>query len=371
MTAAAQDAADTPGTSGPPDAPAALVVRAGEQVIEGTGEERLTHLDATTTQALKDARPGLATAALVLDANGNPLAMFDVLVLPDRVWLITPDEEVTGVVMQLIAGRTFLADARFAILDHQVARVHAGADLAHRAWSGVAVAPEPDTVRTTPSGDVAVAADDAGTLTIAGPSDEIERMVAKLVGAGAVEGGESALAGWRIAAGRPAWGTEVTPPHLPEELGLLPTHVHLAKGCYPGQEAVARMWMLGRPRRRLARVRITGPDAVHVVAGWSAGTGRELVEVTTVGPTSGEQAEVEAAADADAAGAAGAIGALAFVPGRVEVGDVLGDEASAAVEVVALVGDDPQPPGHDPAMRRRRDRDRNDIPKAPRITPAG
>ena len=47
-----------------------LVVRTEEQVVEATGDDRLTHLDATTTQALSDARPGTATAAMVLDANG-------------------------------------------------------------------------------------------------------------------------------------------------------------------------------------------------------------------------------------------------------------------------------------------------------------
>jgi len=341
------------------DAVDALIVRSGEQLIEATGEDRLTHLDATTTQALKDARPGTASAALVLDANGNPLAMFDVLVLPDRVWIVTPGEEVTEVVMRSIAGRTFLADARFALLDHQVVRVHGGAALAERAWTGVAVAPGPATVRTTPSGDVAVAADAAGTLTLAGPADEVERLVVRLTAAGAVEGDASALAGWRVATGRPAWGSEVTPPHLPEELGLLPTHVHLAKGCYPGQEAVARMWMLGRPRRRLAHVRITGPSATDVAPGWAVGAGRDLVEVTTVGPDVGPDVDPDGGAATDA---------LAFVPGRAEAGDVLGDAASVAVEVVALVGDDPQPPGHDPAMRRRRDRDRSDGP--PRRAPA-
>ncbi len=345
---------EQPSAQAPVADTAVLVLRSGEQVVEGTGEDRLTHLDATTTQALKDARPGVATAALVLDANGNPLAMFDVLVLPDRVWLITPGEDVTAVVMQLIAGRTFLADARFTVLDHTVVRVH-GADvadagaaraLASRAWSGVAVVPEPGTVRSTPSGDVVTAADGAGSVMIAGPADEVERLVGRLIAAGGTDGVEA----WRVAAGRPAWGREVTPPHLPEELGLLPSHVHLAKGCYPGQEAVARMWMLGRPRRRLAQVHIAGAAASDVTPGWSVGAGRDVVEVTTV-----------------AMGIDG-VDALAFVPGTAIVGQRLGDE-STQVEVRALVGDDPVPPGHDPAMRRRRDRGRDETPRPARLAP--
>ena len=322
-----------------------LLDAGGAQVIEVTGEDRLTHLDATTTQALKDARPGVATATLVLDANGNPLAMFDVLVLPDRLWLVTPGPDVTDVVMELIAGRTFLADARFRLTDHAVARAAVDAAVARSAWSGTSVVPEPGTVRSTPTGDTAVAADPYGTFTLAGPADEVARMVAALRDAGAVDADAAATGAWRVDAGAPAWGAEVAPPHLPEELGLLPTHVHLAKGCYPGQEAVARMWMLGRPRRRLARVRLTGDRAAlaGVSAGWRTGEGRDVVEVTTV-------------AARDDAGLDAGLDALAFVPGGTAAGATIDPDGGPAIEVLELVGDVPVPPGHDPAMRRRRDR---------------
>ena len=332
-------------------ASAALILPSeGAQVIEVTGEDRLTHLDATTTQALKDARPGTATAALVLDANGNPLAAFDVLVLPDRVWIVTPGADVTEVVERIIAGRTFLADARFRVTEHVVARAAVDATLARRAWSGVSVVPEPGTVRSTPTGDTVIAADADGVLTVAGPGAEVGRLVDAIRSAGATDADETLADAWRVNAGRPVWGVEIAPPHLPEELGLLPTHVHLAKGCYPGQEAVARMWMLGRPRRRLARVRIDG-DAAQLSdlgPGWRAGEGRDAVEVTTVAPAGAE------------AGVDRGLHALGFVPGAVTVGERLGGEDGPTVEVLALVGDDPVPPGHDPAMRRRRDRPRGE-----------
>jgi tRNA-modifying protein YgfZ len=346
-----------------------LTADAVEQVIEVTGEDRLNHLDATTTQALKDARPGTATAALALDANGNPLAAFDVLVLPDRLWLITPAADVTDVVMRIIAGRTFLADARFTVLDQVVARAAVGQELASRAFAGTAVVPDAGTVRSTPSGDTAIVrSHSAALLTIAGPAAEVGRLLDRLRSAGAVDADAARSEQWRIAAGLPAWGRELAPPHLPEELGLLPSHVHLAKGCYPGQEAVARMWMLGRPRRRLAQVRIRGIDG-PIAPGSTIGVGRAAVEVTSIDP--------EDPADGD-----GRI-ALAFVPGTAAVGDVLSQEGGApvdgaqddgvptaadvTVEVLTLPGDDPTPPGHDPAMRRRRDRPAGDGP--PRRAP--
>jgi folate-binding protein YgfZ len=342
-------------------------VRTAEQVIEVTGTDRLTHLDATTTQALKAVTPGTATAALVLDANGNPLAMFDVLVLPDRVWLVTPDAEVTAVVMDVVAGRTFLADARFALLPLEVARVvgvSVDADptaTARRAFEGATGVPAAGRVRSAPSGSTMLAADAQGALVLAGPPHELADLERRLVAAGAAVGDADALGAWRVAAGRPAWRSEVTPPHLPEELGLLPTHVHLAKGCYPGQEAVARMWMLGRPRRRLAVVTVVGADSgaqgedadppvspaslessaatTLLAPGWRTGEGRDAIEVTAVDARTGT--------------------ALAFVPGTAAAGDRFGDEGAVTVEVVRLVGDEPVPPGHDPSMRRRRDRDRD------------
>jgi folate-binding protein YgfZ len=266
--------------------------------------------------------------------------MFDVLVLPDRLWLITPGADVTDVVMELIAGRTFLADARFTLTGHTVARAAVDASLARRAWSGMSVVPEPGTVRSTPTGDTAVAADHAGVLTLAGPTAEVERLSGALREAGAVDADPADAEAWRIATGRPAWGVEVMPPHLPEELGLLPTHVHLAKGCYPGQEAVARMWMLGRPRRRLARVRITGAAASAVAPGSTLGEGRNTVTITTLVPGTDE--------------------VLALVPGSATIGDALTPEgAELTLSIVGLVGDDPVPPGHDPAMRRRRDTPRS------------
>jgi len=315
-------------------------VRTAEQVIEVTGTDRLTHLDATTTQALKGATPGTATAALVLDANGNPLAMFDVLVLPDRVWLVTPDADVTAVVMDVVAGRTFLADARFVLLPLEVARVvgtSPEADpttTARRAFEGATGVPAAGRVRSAPSGSTMLAADAQGALVLAGPPHELADLERRLVAAGATVGAADELDAWRVVAGRPAWRSEVTPPHLPEELGLLPTHVHLAKGCYPGQEAVARMWMLGRPRRRLAIVSVVEGSAEP---GATIGEGRELVQVTALDQRTGS--------------------GLAFVPGASRAGDRYGDQGGLLLEVQRVIGDDPVPPGHDPAMRRRRDRD--------------
>ena len=59
----------------------------------------------------------------------------------------------------------------------------------------------------------------------------------------------------RIEAGTPVWGRELDETILPAEAGLDETHVSFTKGCYPGQEPIARLHYRGRPNRRLRGAR--------------------------------------------------------------------------------------------------------------------
>lgn len=295
-------------------------------VVEVTGTDRLTYLEAVTTQHLLDAEPGDVRGALYLDAHGAPLAVFDVVVLVDRLLLLVPGPELAERVIEVLGGRTFLSDAGFSRRDDEVVALRgddAGEVLGRAGLAGPTGA--------AATGDVVVVPRPDGA-DLVGPEPAIADVAERLADAGAERVDAAAIEAWCVANGEPRWGREIAPPHLPEELGLLPTHVHLAKGCYPGQEAVARMWMLGRPRRRLAQVTV---DA-GVAAGWSTGAGKRAVEVTAVD------------ADSDRG--------LAFVPADAEVGAHLTDDDGTGVTVRSFVGDDLSVPGHDPAMKRRRDR---------------
>jgi folate-binding protein YgfZ len=63
--------------------------------------------------------------------------------------------------------------------------------------------------------------------------------------------GEEELERWRIEAGIPRWGRELDETILPAEAGLTETHVSFTKGCYPGQEPIARQHYRGKVNRRL------------------------------------------------------------------------------------------------------------------------
>lgn len=76
--------------------------------------------------------------------------------------------------------------------------------------------------------------------------------------AGLTQVGELAWEALRIEAGLPRWAREVDARAIPNELDWLRTGVHLNKGCYPGQETIARTVNLGRPPRRLVQLQLAG-----------------------------------------------------------------------------------------------------------------
>lgn len=306
-----------------------FVTRTPMRRIDVTGDDRARYLEDVTTQHLVDVPVTHVRGALVLDGHGAPTAMFDVVVLGDRLVLLVPDASVAGTVLDVLAMRTFLLDARFTACADEVVAVRG--DDADEVVSRAGLTTVAGRCRQ--AGDLLLVSQPGG-IDVVGPRAAVAQAVTALREAGARDGDASDLDAWRVAGGVPAWAVEVAAPHLPEELGLLPTHVHLDKGCYPGQEAVARMWMLGRPRRRLAVVDVHG----EVTAGVTIGAGRSAVSVTTVDAAAGR--------------------ALAMVPSAATSGQRFEDADGRTIVVDRFVGDDPAPPGHNPAVTRRRDRPR-------------
>jgi len=72
------------------------------------------------------------------------------------------------------------------------------------------------------------------------------------------EVGEEELERWRIESGIPRWGQEIDDRILPAEAGLDETHISFSKGCYPGQEPIARQRYRGKVNRKLRVLEIEG-----------------------------------------------------------------------------------------------------------------
>jgi tRNA-modifying protein YgfZ len=75
------------------------------------------------------------------------------------------------------------------------------------------------------------------------------------------EVGDDEFERWRIEAGVPRWGRELDETILPAEAGLTETHVSFTKGCYPGQEPIARQHHRGKVNRRLRVLEVAGAQA--------------------------------------------------------------------------------------------------------------
>src|ERR687888_59062 len=82
---------------------------------------------------------------------------------------------------------------------------------------------------------------------------------------------------WRVEAGIPRWGREIDDSILPAEAGLTETHVSFTKGCYPGQEPIARLHHRGKVNRRLRRVGLDGGPT----GGWVLLDGKVVGRITS------------------------------------------------------------------------------------------
>uniref|UniRef100_UPI00293F3196 CAF17-like 4Fe-4S cluster assembly/insertion protein YgfZ n=1 Tax=Clavibacter sp. MX14-G9D TaxID=3064656 RepID=UPI00293F3196 len=91
---------------------------------------------------------------------------------------------------------------------------------------------------------------------------ELPALVARAAAGELPVAGALAAEALRIAAWRPRFATEVDDRTIPHELDWLRSAVHLSKGCYRGQETVAKVHNLGRPPRRLVLLQLDGSDAV-------------------------------------------------------------------------------------------------------------
>lgn len=287
-------------------------------VIEVSGEDRIEYLDNVTTQRLEGVATGTVTGLLVLNGKGVPQSVAWALVGDDAVTLLVPADAVDHV-MQVVATRTFLAQVTFTRVDTPVtsvatdgdgddARQALGDDLVQAfAGTGGTLAPDSWTVPDT-AADVVLARHAFGVEVL---GLDLEAVADLGIEVEVVTADELS-----IRSGEPRWGYEVVAGRLPEEYGLLATHVHMAKGCYPGQEPIAHMWMLGKPRRRLALVAVGAGASDDDVTGQVDGRG------------------------------------FAFVKPDSEPGE----EATADVSVIGFVAQDRDIVGWTPAQTRRRDR---------------
>lgn len=229
---------------------AAVVDRSNRKVIAVPGEDRLSWLHTITSQHLLALGDGEHTEALVLDLRGHVEHHAVVSHVRDTVWL---DTEPTR-------ASELLAYLNSMVFWSKVAPRDATAELAVLSLLG----PATDQVlaRTGELGGFVRAAPSRTDLLV--PRNELTQAWQRLVEAGAVPAGSWAYEAIRVAALRPRLGIDTDERTIPHEVGWIGPAVHLEKGCYRGQETVARVANLGRPPRRMVLLHLESPEKAPI-----------------------------------------------------------------------------------------------------------
>ncbi len=280
----------------------ALVDLSQRSVVTVSGPDRLSWLTTLSSQLLTNMAPGESAEALLLDISGR--IEHDVAVVDDgeTAWLLTEADH----------GRALFAwldSMRFALRVEVQDRSADLAVLGSVAELPAAVVRSPDdhqVVWTDPwpepaAGGQSYAAvpeeDHPGAewewrLTVV-PREQLEDAVEAALESGWTLAGAGAYEALRLAAWRPRLASEVDEKSIPHELDLIRTAVHLSKGCYRGQETVARVHNLGHPPRRLVFLQLDGSEHTLPRAGSDvlapAQDVRELARTDPAGALAGER----------------------------------------------------------------------------------
>jgi tRNA-modifying protein YgfZ len=252
-----------------------LVDRSHRDVLAVPGEERIGWLHTLTTQHLADLRAGQGTELLVLSPHGHVEQHAMVAEDGTTTWLDTEPGAGAGLLDYLEKMRFFTrveprdATSDWALLSlvgpaaTDVAGIPLTApdavDVPGPKFAAGSVPPRPTIlydVRPLPDGGWVRRTRLGVDLLV--PRASAGDVAAKLMAAGAVPAGLWAYEAVRVAARTPRLGWETDHRTIPAEVDLLAPAVHLDKGCYRGQETVARVHHLGRAPRRLVLLHLDG-----------------------------------------------------------------------------------------------------------------
>ncbi len=243
----------------------ALAPLGDRRVITVSGEDRRSWLDSLSSQALTHLAPGVSTEMLILDPQGRVEHAAAVIDDGETTWLLVDASDAEALAAWLTRMRFRLRvevadrsadlfviggtrDAVGALATVAPVWVDPWPAVSPGGWAYARVEPHPGADR-----DWAEAIVDAA---------EFERVIASAVDGQTALAGLDAVEALRVAAWRPRVSVDADERLLPHEMDWLRTAVHLSKGCYRGQETVAKVHNLGHPPRRVVALQLDGSDNV-------------------------------------------------------------------------------------------------------------
>jgi tRNA-modifying protein YgfZ len=220
-----------------------FVDRSNRGVLRVGGPDRLSWLHSLTTQDLERVSPGTAAQALVLSPHGHVEHHLTVTDDGSTTW-IHVEPGTAGPLLEFLDSMRFMLRVEPADVSGQFA---------------VLTLMGPAAPKAPPEG-VAAAMTDSFGMDMVVARERLGETAASLEQGGAVPAGLDAYEALRIAAHRPRFGLDTDHRAIPHEVGWIETAVHLNKGCYRGQETVARVHNIGHPPRRLVFLHLDGSE---------------------------------------------------------------------------------------------------------------
>ena len=271
-------------------------VHRGTLLVEGS--DRVAFLQRMVTQDLKEMRAGSARESFWLNRKGRVQADLLLAEFGDRM-LVDLDRFAAAPTAQELSGFLFSEECRVQCVTAAWARLslHGAAALQVLEHAGVPAA----ALRSNLSCTHALVAgievwlvrrDQAGVPGVEAfvPIDRVEALFDALLQAGSACGSPVRPVGWhawnvaRIEAGTPLFLVDFGREALPHETGLLGRRVSFRKGCYLGQEVVARMESLGKPKQRLVALRMQEDRLPVAGAEVQAEAGEAVGSITSSAP---------------------------------------------------------------------------------------
>ncbi|GAB1512272.1 CAF17-like 4Fe-4S cluster assembly/insertion protein YgfZ [Actinophytocola sp. KF-1] len=243
----------------------AVVDRSNREVIAVTGPERLSWLHLVISQHMTDLPDGAATEALVLDSQGRVDTHMEVAHLDGTVWLDTdPGAHATGArggrqtLLEYLESMVFWSkvELRDATAERAVLTL-----LGPSADEVLAAVGLPVTSGVAAGSDVIVRRGALGVDLLV-PREARDDWWTRLTAAGARPMGSWGYEAFRVEAARPRMDVDTDDRTIPHEVGWVHVAAHVAKGCYRGQETVAKVHNVGRPPRRMLLLHLDGSPEV-------------------------------------------------------------------------------------------------------------
>jgi tRNA-modifying protein YgfZ len=234
-----------------------LVDRAGRGRLALTGADRRTFLHGQITNDIEGLEPGHGCYAALLTHKGKMLTDLRVLDLGDEL-LLSCERAGLQELFNMIRRYKLGSDVEVHKRTVEMGELSLIGPEARRVAGAAGLGPEEhDSMRAEIGGrPVVLVATDLG-VDVFCAAEDTDGVRGALLAAGATEAPEAAAEVVRVESGRPRYGADLDDSVIPQEAGLNDRAVSFTKGCYVGQETVARLFYRGKPNRHLRGLRLS------------------------------------------------------------------------------------------------------------------